>query len=77
MISSKNEFFIGCVIGGILGAATALFVPKKFLNGCIQVNKHHLHAKAHGNNHTRAHSSKSHAPKKTASRKIVKRKRTA
>ena len=33
MTLKKNEFLVGCLLGGILGAATGLLVQKKIVNG--------------------------------------------
>lgn len=39
MSSSTNEFIVGCLVGGILGAATAILVDKKIFNGSMPVSR--------------------------------------
>lgn len=76
MSSSKNEFLLGCVIGGILGVTTALLLPKKYLNGFVQkesAKKHILRTKAlvkHAD-HSQSHV---HSERKKTTNRVVKHK---
>jgi len=89
MASSQNEFIVGCLIGGLVGAATALLLPKKFLNEFMPMEhqfSNHTYARRHANrtSHERLHAhSKAHvqaasksepAMKKTMPKKAAKRK---
>lgn len=51
MSSSRNEFIIGCLLGGILGLAAAMLEPKKKLNSLMQTslrrNGNHSNKKKH------------------------------
>lgn len=47
MTSAKNEFIIGCIIGGVIGAATALLMPRKSLNGFFDIPLHSKNSHAH------------------------------
>lgn len=58
----SKEFMVGCLLGGILGVATCLFVPQAVLNGHPVSAPHR----------SRAPSSRKqgHAAKKTISKKV-------
>lgn len=88
MSYSTKEFILGCLVGGILGAATAMLVPKKFLNGIMQAsskrNRNLSNEKAHTtspsykakstshSNHPVHEVAKARGTKKAASRKVAK-----
>lgn len=68
-MSSQKEFFAGCLIGGILGAAAALFIPKNLIASTTQNRRsNHQKSTAHRSNHHPIEKAKSFAIKKTKTR---------
>lgn len=69
MASTKNEFIIGCLLGGVLGATTTMLVHKKMLNGVPVSLKRKRHHKTHASDTTHSHEQKAHKPSRRKAKK--------